>query len=691
MTKTVLRVTDLRTQFVRRNGPPVRAVEGVSISVAAGQTVGVVGESGCGKTTLGLSILRLVPEPGRIVSGSIELNGRDLLGMDDGDMRRVRGDELAMSFQDPTAAFNPLTRVGAQIKEAMTAQGRCSPDAASTRTLELLRAVSIPDAEERARDYPHEYSGGMRQRAMVAMGIANHPAILVADEPTTGIDVTVQAQVVELLRQLNRDLGMAILLITHDMGLVASLCDRVVVMYAGRVVEEGAADRIFHDPQHPYTWSLLRSVPRLGLDRQERLMDIPGLPPDLAQVSPGCTFRDRCQFRLPKCEEEPPLASLDSTAHRARCWVLMGNLLESDVQPTRSQSTRRGAGPDGAGAVEELGGRNGRPVGTDTPLLSVNNVFKHYSRGSGPVVRAVDGVSLAIGYGETLALIGESGCGKSTLARVITQLLPASSGRVALAGRELAGLDHRRDRHVRREIQMVFQNPASSLNPRMSIARSVAEPLLNYRVAKGKDLRDQVNDLLELVGLTPDIAQRHPHEVSGGQRQRVGIARALALRPSLIVCDEPVSSLDVSVQAQIINLLQDLQSQLGLAYLFITHDLSVVRHLADRVAVMYLGKIVESATSADLFGSPQHPYTQVLLDAVSPPDPRLARPRTPLPAVGDLPSPTAPPTGCHFHTRCPIARAPGVCSDEQPVLGPHGEVGQQAACHFAGELLAGKH
>ena len=684
MTETVLRVTDLRTQFVRRNGAPVRAVEGVSISVAAGQTVGIVGESGCGKTTLGLSILRLVPEPGRIVSGSIELNGRDLLGLNDGDMRRVRGDELAMSFQDPTAAFNPLTRVGAQIREAMTAQGRCSSETASTRTLELLRAVSIPDAETRARDYPHEFSGGMRQRAMVAMGIANHPSILVADEPTTGIDVTVQAQVVELLRQLNHDLGMAILLITHDMGLVASLCDRVVVMYAGRVVEEGDTDRIFHDPQHPYTWSLLRSVPRLGIDRRERLMDIPGLPPDLAQVSPGCTFRDRCQFRLPKCEEEPPLASLGSTAHRARCWVLMGSLSEADVQPTLSGATR-------ADPVEELGGQDGRPVGADTPLLCVDNVVKHYSRGSGPMVRAVDGVSLVIGRGETLALIGESGCGKTTLARVITQLLPATSGRVVLAGRELAGLDDRRERHVRREIQMVFQNPASSLDPRMSIARSVAEPLLNYRVAKGKDLRDQVTDLLELVGLTPDIAQRHPHEISGGQRQRVGIARALALRPSLIVCDEPVSSLDVSVQAQIINLLQDLQSQLGLAYLFITHDLSVVRHLADRVAVMYLGKIVESATSADLFGSPQHPYTQVLLDAVSPPDPRLARTRAPLLAMGDLPSPTAPPTGCHFHTRCPIARAPGVCRDEQPALGPHGEVGQQAACHFAGQLLAEKH
>ncbi len=357
-----------------------------------------------------------MPEPGRIVSGSIELNGRDLLGMDDGDMRRVRGDELAMSFQDPMAAFNPLTRVGEQIKEAMTAQGRCSSETASTRTLELLRAVSIPDAEERARDYPHEFSGGMRQRAMVAMGMANHPAILVADEPTTGIDVTVQAQVVELLRQLNRDLGMAILLITHDMGLVASLCDRVVVMYAGRVVEEGDTDRIFHEPQHPYTWSLLRSVPRLGLDRRERLMDIPGLPPDLAQVSPGCTFRDRCRFRLPKCEEEPPLATLDSTAHRARCWVLMGSLSAADVQPTPSESTRRGVGGEGAGPVEELGGQDERPAGADTPLLCVDNVFKHYSRGSGPTVRAVDGVSLVIGRGETLALIGESGCGKSTLA-----------------------------------------------------------------------------------------------------------------------------------------------------------------------------------------------------------------------------------------------------------------------------------
>ncbi len=437
----------------------------------------------------------------------------------------------------------------------------------------------------------------------------------------------------------------------------------------------GDVEEIFYDPQHPYTWSLLQAVPRLGLSRRGRLFDIPGAPPNLASLPEGCKFVDRCRFRVPQCDVEPPLGTVRPRGHRARCWVLVGS---------GPEASRRASHEEPGGSDQETS-RHGIVPRDRKTLVRVENVSMLFGRGSAPPVRAVDGVSLEIRPGETLALIGESGCGKSTLARVIAQLLPPTSGEVYFEGEELTNLGGRRLRKVRRQIQMVFQDSYSSLDPRMNVRRIVAEPLLNYRVAPAHAQAERVDALLEAVGLTTELAGRYPHELSGGQRQRVGIARALALRPSLVICDEPVSSLDVSVQAQIINLLKALQAEFAMAYLFISHDLSVVRHLADRVAVMYLGRIVESATADELFRAPQHPYTRVLLDAVAPPDPRLARSRRPLLPAGDVPSPAHPPSGCRFHTRCPIARTPGVCADEEPHLAPHGPRAQLAACHFADE------
>lgn len=683
----LLTIADLHTEFPTRRGT-VRAVDGVSLHVDAGERVGVVGESGCGKTTLALSLLGLIPPPGRIRSGCIHFEGDDLLQMNDDELRQVRGARLAMSFQDPMTSLNPLTKVGDQIEEAMRAHHRFSRREATQRVVPLMERVHIPDARHRTVDYPHEFSGGMRQRLMLAMATANEPSLLVADEPTTALDVSTQAEIVGLLKELNAHLGMAIMLITHDMALVASLCDRVVVMYAGRVVEEGPAHEIFAHPEHPYTWHLLRSVPRPDAPSRQRLVDIDGRPPDLSELPSGCTFHPRCAFREDRCrDDEPPLEPVRA-GQRASCWVLMRNVSHTAARlaATDNSPTPPPDGHDNPQSATEGPTQADRcDESPAAPILEVVEIAKHFpSAGSGPI-RAVDGVSFQLRKGETLGLIGESGCGKSTLARVITQLIPATSGRVLFEGRDLTRLHRRELRQARTNLQIVFQDPFSALNPRLSVGELIAEPLRNLGIKRAARRR-HVAKLLSTVGLDPSHADRYPHEFSGGQRQRIGIARALSPDPSVLVCDEPVSSLDVSVQAQLINLLKRLQHDLGLSSIFIAHDLGVIRHVSDRVAVMYLGRIVEVAPVRELFDHPQHPYTEALLRCVPIPDPTLEDRRQGAGLRGEVPSAADPPPGCRFHPRCPIARAPGICHDEDPLLRGHGRSGHQAACHFPDEV-----
>lgn len=680
MRESVLDLDDVHVQFATPEAT-VRAVDGVSLQVGPGETVGIVGESGSGKTMLALSILRLLPEPGRVTAGRIVLQGRDVLALADEEMRRLRGRVVSMTFQDPMTALNPVLTVSEQVTEALTAHRSLSRGAALKEIVPLMTQVRVADFRRRLNDHPHQFSGGMRQRILIAMGIANQPSLLIADEATTALDVTSQAQMIHLLGRLNTDLGLALVVITHNIAVVRGLCQRLVVMYAGRIVEEGPVEQIFDHPQHPYTWALLRAAPRLDLPRGQRLVSVAGRPPDLGHLPSGCTFHPRCAFAEARCATEEPPVETVAVEQRARCWVLMRTISTARIEAALSPAGGPPAGKR-VPATEPSSRGDQAPV-----MLAADGVVMHFMLGGsrGDVVRAVDGVSLSIRRGETLGLIGESGCGKSTLGRVLAGLIPPTSGRVAFEGHDLAQLRGRQRREIRRRIQIVFQDPQASLDPRMSVGDIVAEPLHALEVGRRAGRRARAGELLDLVGLG-GLHQRYPHQLSGGQRQRVGIARALAPDPQLIICDEPVSNLDVSIQAQIINLLVDLRHGLGLTLLFISHDLAVVRHIADRIAVMYLGRLVEVADAAAVYGEPLHPYTRALRESAS----ALARAGSALtdhPLLeGELASPVAPPRGCRFHPRCPMAEVPGMCNSVEPNLRAHHE-GRLAACHFASGTL----
>ncbi|MFD8531112.1 dipeptide ABC transporter ATP-binding protein [Streptosporangium canum] len=668
----LLEVQHLAVSFPTPGGL-VCAVNDVSFTLAPGRILGVVGESGSGKSVMARAIMRMLREPGRVDAGSVLLRGEDVLSYPEKRMRRVRGEDIAMVFQDPQAALNPVMRVGDQITEALRVHG-VDAKPARARALELLRQVGIPDVERTIDQYPHEFSGGMRQRVVVAIGLANNPSVLIADEPTTALDVTIQAQILHLLAELRDRLGIAIIMITHDMGVVAELCDEMIVMYGGRVAERGPVAEVFTRPRHPYTNALLKAVPRSGRGASSgALTAIPGSPPDPANLPPGCSFHPRCPVVLDRCAaERPPLVEVRPD-HDAACWVASAGESVADL-PT-------------------LGPR-ARPVvrAGDEPVLEVRDLRTDVSNqrglfGKPKPVYAVNGVSLEVRAGETLGLVGESGCGKSTLSRTIVGISTPTSGTIRVDGRDVTAMARDDRAHIASAVQYVFQDPYASLNPRRTIGQSLAEAL-EMAGLRGRGARERSLELLRRVGLNAEHLDRFPAAFSGGQRQRVGIARALAAEPRMLICDEPVSALDVSIQAQIINLLEELRDELELGLLFIAHDLSVVRHLSDRVAVMYLGRIMETGTADQVYANPQHPYTVSLLSST--PEPVVGRDaRARIVLTGDMPSPATPPSGCPFRTRCPIGplyrAGREICETTPPPLADTGGH-QMAACHFAGEL-----
>ncbi|SDJ55218.1 dipeptide ABC transporter ATP-binding protein [Natronorubrum texcoconense] len=703
-----LEIDDLRVRF-RTGSESVHAVNGATFRVEPGEIVGLVGESGCGKSVTARSIVRL-EEPGEIVGGSVRYDGRELTTADDRTLRRLRGRELAMVFQDPSTTLNPVYTVGEQIAEALRvrrdpdhqpflrelaigAGSRLRSRALRADVLELLETVGIPRPDERIDAYPHQFSGGMRQRVALAMALARQPSVLIADEPTTALDTTTQAAILERLAELNAERDMSVLLISHDLGVVSALCDRIVVMYDGVVVEQGPADELRSNPAHPYTKALLGCLPHRS-EPQSRLPAIGGTPPDGAPPPTGCVFADRCPSATDDCRATAqPIVSMGDD-HIVRCGVSDARDASLESMVEQLEATAKAA-TDGNRSEAETTTKaptdgNGEAI-ADRPMLELEHVEKSFRRsdalvdrllGTDERVPAVDGVSLELRPGETVGLVGESGCGKSTLARVAVGLEEPTDGTVRLRGHPVGGAESRTADQLS-EIGVVFQNPGASLNPKRTVGESIGEPLLEAGWEPDRR-NDRVDDLCSLVGLSPAAVDRYPTQLSGGQRQRVAIARALALEPSVLVLDEPTAALDVSVQATILNLLAELQADLDLAYLFISHDLGVVRHVADRVAVMYLGTLVEVGPARRTLSSPTHPYTQTLLDST--PGERFdagsIATETQDALAGEPPSPTDPPSGCAFHPRCPAATEE--CARREPALESVGEA--RSRCLYAGEL-----
>ena len=669
MNTPLLQIKDLHTDIEIRSGV-VRALSGVDLHVNPGETLGIVGESGSGKTMTALSLMGLLPQGGKVSSGSIILDGQDLTQLPLKEKRKLRGTKVGMIFQDPLTSLNPTMKIGLQVCEPLRVHEGLSKREALERAVEILKRVGMPRPEVVINNYPHQLSGGMRQRVMIAMALVCKPRILIADEPTTALDVTTQMQILDLIDELRDEYKMGVILITHDLGVVAGHTDRVAVMYAGRIVETAPTKTLFTEPKHRYTSSLMAALPERALAAGTKLFSIPGAPPSLTNLPVGCRFAARCLWATAECRAGYPDLSGDET-HTFSCFH---PVQEGDESPAVLQGKLDSNKTDGAAADV--------PQISHETLLDVKEASREYeSAGSGffkrekGVVSAVDRVSITVKKGETYGLVGESGCGKSTVGRLIAGLEPPSGGAIELDGRDLATLKGRDAVRIHRDVQMMFQDSYAAMDPRMRIDQILAEPMSIQKTGNARQIAERIMEILEQVGLTEEILDRYPHEFSGGQLQRIGFARSLTLAPDLIVADEPVSALDVSVQAQVLNLMKDLQQELGLSYLFISHDLAVVQYMADRIGVMYLGRIVEEGPASEVVKNPKHPYTKALIDSIPVPDPEFKHDENAIKLTGEPPSAINPPEGCRFRPRCPFA---GEECKVQPMLT---DETHRVACH----------
>ena len=669
MNTPLLQIKDLHTDIEIRSGV-VRALSGVDLHVNPGETLGIVGESGSGKTMTALSLMGLLPQGGKVSSGSIILDGQDLTQLPLKEKRKLRGTKVGMIFQDPLTSLNPTMKIGLQVCEPLRVHEGLSKKEALERAVEILKRVGMPRPEVVINNYPHQLSGGMRQRVMIAMALVCKPRILIADEPTTALDVTTQMQILDLIDELRDEYKMGVILITHDLGVVAGHTDRVAVMYAGRIVETAPTKTLFTEPKHRYTSSLMAALPERALAAGTKLFSIPGAPPSLTNLPVGCRFAARCLWATDECRAGYPDLSGDET-HTFSCFH---PVQEGDESPAVLQGKLDSNKTDRAAADV--------PQISHETLLDVKEASREYeSAGSGffkrekGVVSAVDRVSITVKKGETYGLVGESGCGKSTVGRLIAGLEPPSGGAIELDGRDLATLKGRDAVRIHRDVQMMFQDSYAAMDPRMRIDQILAEPMSIQKTGNARQIAERIMEILEQVGLTEEILDRYPHEFSGGQLQRIGFARSLTLAPDLIVADEPVSALDVSVQAQVLNLMKDLQQELGLSYLFISHDLAVVQYMADRIGVMYLGRIVEEGPASEVVKNPKHPYTKALIDSIPVPDPEFKHDENAIKITGEPPSAVNPPEGCRFRPRCPFA---GEECKVQPMLT---DETHRVACH----------
>ena len=669
--KHLYEIKNIETSF-RTDGKMFKAVEDVSVYLNPGEIIGIVGESGSGKSVTMMSALQLIQEPGKVTGGEVYLDGSDKnmlsYGPNSAEVRKMRGGRVSMIFQEPMTSLNPVLTVGFQIQENIIEHLHLSKEEAKKRAIEMMKMVNIPDAEERFTYYPQQFSGGMRQRIMIAMAMSSEPSVLVADEATTALDVTTQAQILEMIRDIAKKTNTAVVIVTHNLGIVARFAERIYVMYAGGIVETTDAERLFENPEHPYTRALLRAIPRLDDDRDRILIPIDGLPPNPALRPEYCPFYDRCEYHMDKCksQKKPVLKELEKD-HFCACHLTEAEKAlkkaEIEAKPVKKAE---------------------RAVIGDEICLDVKDVKKYFPIYKGMMrkhigdVKAIEDISFRVRKGETLGIVGESGCGKTTLARCIMRVYQPDSGEINFNGVDIAKFNDKQMYPYRKQMAMIFQDPFSSLDPRQTAESIVGESLLIHKLVKTREeYEKKVDELLRMVDLDPSMKNRVPHEFSGGQRQRIGIARALSSNPDLIICDEPISALDVSIQAQIINLLEELQAKLGLTYLFIAHDLAVVKHISDRILVMYLGRIVEIAECEELYSNTLHLYTRVLLGAVPVADPKVEKTRERVEIRGEVPSLTNRPAGCPFSDRCNCVT--DRCRKEVPKLKDVGN-GHEVAC-----------